>query len=67
MEFSNTDHVPASGEYRCTSCGEVQEFEADDDFSLCEACGDEGAGWEGLAEGTAEEGLEGGDEYADIV
>ncbi len=61
MEFTNADTVPESGEYRCTSCGEPQQFEGGDDFVLCDACGDEAAGWESLASDTVEEGLESGD------
>lgn len=57
MEFSNTETVPTSGEYRCTACGNTQEFEEDDDFTMCDACGDETAGWESVSRGSAEEGL----------
>ena len=57
MEHTNTDLVPENGEYRCTACGSVQEFESGDDFTLCDACGDENAGWERSGSETAEEGL----------
>lgn len=63
MEHSNTETVPTSSEYRCTGCGETQEFEAGDDFTICDLCGDENAGWEPLAGEGAEEELAGsGDE-----
>lgn len=54
MEFANTDAVPTSGEYRCTSCGDLQEFEADDDFTVCDSCGAEDSGWEPLGTEEAE-------------
>lgn len=57
MEHTNTDLVPESGEYRCTACGEAQEFEVGDDFTLCDACGDENAGWERVISEVTEEGL----------
>ena len=57
MEYANTDSVPESGVYICISCGDTQEFEAGDDFAICDACGDEGAGWEPQAAEGAEEGL----------
>lgn len=57
MEYANTDAVPDSGVYLCTSCGDAQEFEAGDDFVICENCGDESAGWEPRAPEAAEEGL----------
>lgn len=50
VEYANTDTVPESGEYRCTSCGDVEEFELDDDFTLCDSCGDENASWEPTGE-----------------
>ena len=56
MEYANSDTVPEGGEYRCTSCGTSQEFEAGDDFAICDACGSETAGWERVVEGAAEEG-----------
>lgn len=62
MEFTNTETVPTTGDYRCTSCGEPQMFEAGDDFVVCDACGDEGAAWEGTRSEAAEEGLEAGDQ-----
>lgn len=56
MEYANSDIVPEGGEYRCTSCGAAQEFEASDDFTICDDCGDEAAGWERVAkEESAEE------------
>lgn len=57
MEYANTDAVPESAAYVCTSCGETQEFEAGDDFVICDFCGDESAGWEPPATETAEEGI----------
>lgn len=57
MEYSNTDQVPESGVYLCTSCGDSQEFEADDDFVICDSCGDEAAGWQPQATEASEEGL----------
>ena len=57
MEYTNTDVVPENGEYRCTACGDVQEFEAGDDFTLCDSCGNENAGWDGTRSKGAEEGL----------
>lgn len=56
MEYSNTEKVATSSEYRCTGCGEAQEFEAGDDFTICDLCGDENAGWEPVGgEGGEEE------------
>lgn len=63
MEYSNTDTVLEGGEYACTACGNVQEFEGGDDFSICDACGDDTAGWERKASASVEEGL--GDEDAE--
>lgn len=60
MEFTNAETVPTTGDYRCTSCGEPQTFEGGDDFVVCDACGDEAAGWEGSASEAVEEGLEAG-------
>ena len=57
MEHTNTDLVPESGAYRCTACGGAQEFEVGDDFTLCDLCGDENAGWELVSSEAAEEGL----------
>lgn len=57
MEHANTDSVPDSGVYQCTSCGETQEFEADDDFVICDACGEEAAGWQPVTAEVSEEGL----------
>lgn len=62
MEYANTDVVPASGEYRCTACGDAQQFEAGDDFTICDLCGDETAGWEPL--GEPETGTEVGESEA---
>lgn len=58
MEFSNADAVPESGEFRCSACGAAQQFEAGDDFTICDECGDESAGWESAATSLGEEGLE---------
>ena len=57
MEYSNTEAVPETNEYRCTGCGDVQEFEGGDDFTLCDTCGDEAAGWEVVGSGEDEETL----------
>jgi hypothetical protein len=57
MEHANSDTVPEGGEYICTSCGNVQEFEEADDFSICDACGDDTAGWEQKVPEVVEEGL----------
>jgi len=57
MEYSNSDSVPEGGSYACTSCGRVQEFEGGDDFTICDACGDDTAGWEPRWSEAAEEGL----------
>ncbi|MDP3685413.1 MAG: hypothetical protein Q8R32_01110 [bacterium] len=57
MEYANTDAVPENGVYVCTSCGDTQEFEAGDDFVICENCGDESAGWGPQTPEAAEEGL----------
>lgn len=62
MEYANSEVVPESGEYRCVSCGDAQEFEADDDFTVCDSCGDENAGWERVEQKSVEEGLGTGDE-----
>lgn len=58
MEHANTDTVPESAEYRCTGCGDAQEFEGGDDFTICEMCGDEAAGWEAVPSEAASEGVE---------
>ncbi len=44
-EYEISDTVPKTGEYVCSSCGEISEFELDDDFSVCAFCGDEDAKW----------------------
>ncbi len=57
MEYSNTDQVPESGVYICTSCGDTQEFEGEDDFVICDSCGDEAASWQPQMTESVEEGL----------
>lgn len=49
-EYAITDVVPHTGEYLCASCGEPTEFEAADDFAVCESCEDETASWAPLIE-----------------
>jgi hypothetical protein len=44
-EYATTDIVPSTAEYLCTSCGEITEFEAEDDFAVCGSCGDDSASW----------------------
>jgi hypothetical protein len=44
-EYEISDTVPKTGEYVCTSCGEMSEFENDDDFSICTFCEDEEGKW----------------------
>lgn len=56
-EHSNTAVVPDGGTYKCTSCGNTAEFEVGDDFTICDACGDDTAGWEPQAAEVVEEGL----------
>lgn len=57
MEYSNAEVVPETNEYRCTGCGTVEVFEEGDDFTLCDACGDEAAGWEIVGSDSDDESL----------
>lgn len=44
-EYSISDSVPKTGEYVCSSCGEISEFEGEDDFTVCSLCEDSDASW----------------------
>ncbi len=44
-EYTLDDTVPKTSEYKCTSCGWVQEFEEGDDFVLCDGCENPEATW----------------------
>jgi len=44
-EYDISDTTPKTGEYVCSSCGEMTEFERDDDFSVCPFCEDDNGKW----------------------
>jgi hypothetical protein len=44
-EYDISDTAPKTGEYVCSSCGEMSEFENDSDFAICTFCEDEDGKW----------------------
>ncbi len=54
-EFALTDTVTKTGEYVCTVCGEMTEFEEGDDFAACESCEDQSGAWTPAVEDFDEE------------
>jgi RNA polymerase-binding transcription factor DksA len=55
QEFSNSEKVPRTDYYRCSTCGSEIEFEKGDDFPICDSCGDQEANWELLSSSQEEE------------